>query len=971
MANSDHLAKLSSEICSPVPFWFLNGPIQQWQISREMELMSHKGITEVVVHPRYGLAVDYLSEEWFEIFGWCIEEAKRRGMRIWIYDEFNWPSGTAGMTVQNMNPNYRSKYLAVEHTSLRKIDLHSFEPGVCMIAASIQAGVVTKTKLLNGINDLISLTGDWTIFNCRLKYDPYYIDTLSKEAVDCFKRVTYEEYYRRFGNEFGKTIRAVFTDEASIYWVSVGYDDWNLPYTDDYFETFRERFGYDCRHMIPYLFFPGREGSAFRADYWDHAGYLFNERYHRNLGEWCREHGLIYTGHNNHEEPLRYQIRFQGNMFGAMRAMDVPGVDHLGKQTLGNSWISIIGHKICSSEAHFDGKPRAMSESFGVMDWDTTFTHLKRVTDWQYAHGINLLVPHALFHTISGMTKRESPPSFFYQSPHWEDFDYFVDYVHRLEEMLCGGRHLCKVAVFYPLSGLWSSYQSDRKTSDFEHTDNALNSLCLELIRNHVDFDIIDFDALSQAIIENGKIRLAQEEYELLIVPSTPYMRPKEVARLQEIASSGVRMILFHKAMEPLRHNLPDALRGATFVPTEQTESFIEVLGRQLDNDLQIVGGAAEDIMVYRREKDGRRIAFLVNRSEKHRKVVALLRNHPDPAMFDPETGTYTRLVGKKLGARLQVQLRFEPNQSYFIVSSIPEAANPPQIGQRATRIEVRNLRAEVPFNVASIYGFRYTPSDKAAAEGPVELDVRTEPRYISCNWDPNPPDFSRFAGIYEAELTIECDTEGIALVLDKDYAECTVYLNGHEVTLEPCVPDESSSRTQRPHWLTDWQDVHADVGSLLQKGVNHFRIVSPTKLSEPLRLVGNFHVRIEGNRIKLVREDEFDPFCLEDVYPFYSGTVTYRAEFELSQPCQSLVLELGDVRDVVEVLVNGKYVGKRLWPPYKLELAPNVHPGTNELVIQVRNNLANLVLGQARPFGLRSAPTLTAFTEVQSDHSS
>ncbi len=962
MTLPEHLKDLSLQIHSPVPFWFINGHVERWQIGREFELMERKGIREVIVHPRYGLAVEYLSEEWFTIFSWCLEEAKRRGMFIWIYDEFNWPSGTAGMTVQKINPEYRSKYLAVEHQPLRDIDLNRFEPGVCMVAANIEAGIVTKTKLLQTINELVSLTGNWTIFNCKLKYDPYYVDTLSKEAVDCFKRLTYDEYYKRFASEFGKTIRAVFTDEASIYWVSVGYDDWNLPYTDDYFATFRERFGYDCRTKIPYLFYPGRESASVRADYWDHAGYLFNERYHRSLAAWCREHGVIYTGHNNHEEPLRYQIRYQGDMFGTMRAMDVPGVDHLGKQTLGNPWISIIGHKICSSEAHFDGKPRAMSESFGVMDWDTTFTHLKRVTDWQYAQGINLLVPHAFFHTVSGMTKRESPPSFFYQSPNWEDFDYFTDYVRRLEEMLCGGRHVCKAAVFYPLSGLWSSYQPDRKTSEFEHTDNSLNSLCLELIRNHIDFDILDFHALNEAIVEGGKIKLGDEEYELLLVPSEPYMRPAEVARLQELALLGVRMALFHRAMEPIKHNLPDGLRGATFVPTEQMPSFIELLGRQLEQDLQIIGAGAEDIMVYRREKDDRRIAFLVNRSEKHRKVVVLLRDYTDAAIFDPETGSYTRLEGRLIGTRIQAQLRFEPNQAYFIVSGMPNAPSPIRLSQQGTSVELEDFSVEVPFNVASLYRFQYTPSGRS--DEPTEVDVRTNPRYISCNWDPNPPDFTQFAGIYETHVNIECDTQGVALVLDRDFAECGVWVNDVQIALHPCVPNEDASKQERPLWLMDWQDVRADIGHLLRRGINHFRIESPTKLSEPVRLVGDFHVRLADAYITLVSPGEFDPFKLESAYPGYSGTVRYRARFELNHTYRSLILDLGDVRDSAAVYLNGTLVGKRLWAPYKFELARHAQLGLNELVIEVRNNLANLISGQPRPYGLRQAPTLTAYAE-------
>lgn len=992
---SEKLNDLSKQIRSPVPFWFLNGHVDEGQIIQEFEMMAEKGIEDVIVHPRYGLQAEYLSDDWFEIFGWCVREAKKHGMHVWIYDELNWPSGTAGMSVQKIDPNYRSKYLSVDRKPLREIDLNVFEPGVCIIAANIEGGSVTKTKLLEDLNALLSLTGDWHIFNCKLRYDPYYIDTLSQDAVDCFKRVTYEEYYKRFDAEFGKTIRAAFTDEPSIYWVSVGYDDWNLPYTDDFFETFESRYGYNPRPMIPYIFYPGRDPAtglsmaAFRADYWEHAGYLFNQRYHGTLSNWCREHGIIYTGHNNHEEPLRYQIRFQGNMFGTMRTMDIPGVDHLGKQTLGNHWISIIGHKICSSEAHISGKARCMSESFGVMEWDTTFENLKRVTDWQFALGINLLVPHAIYHTISGMTKRECPPSFFYQSPHWEDFDEFSKYIRRLEDMLTGGRHICKVAVMYPSTGLWAGYQPDRKTTEFEHTDNFLNSLCLELIRNQIDFDLLDFRALREAKLEDSKLMLADEVYEVLIVPAAPYLRREEVARLTEIVRSGVNTTFFYRLMEPIEHNMPDAMRGASFVRTEELVSFVEILKRQVNHDIQIVGGGAEDIMTYRREKDSRKITFLLNRSDKHRKVVALLKDYPDPAVFDPESGEYTKLEGRESGPKLQVQLRFQPNQSYFIVSGVADAKNAKDLSGEPSPIALRDLQVEVPFNVASIYHFCYRPSSECStaedvfASGnastptfePKEVDVRTNPRYLPVNWDPNPPDFTQHAGCYEAEIEINFDPAAIRMIVDKDFSECEVYVNGKQVELQPCWTSLASKHSpngstlasklanlKSQPFLTDFQDVCADIGHLLKRGTNHFRVISPTKLSEPLRLVGDFRVRIEGTKVVLLEPGYVNPFGLEQDYPFYSGTIVYRAHFDLDKKYSALILNLHDVRDTATVWVNGRFAGKRLWAPYVVDITDLAQTGLNILEIEIRNNMANLINGNPRLLGLTNPPTIAGF---------
>ncbi len=948
---NQELNNLSKEISSPVPFWFLNGPVEEWHIVREFEMMAGKDLHEVIVHPRYGLQCEYLSDEWFEIFGWCIREAKKHNMHIWVYDELNWPSGTAGMTV-TVNPDFQGKYLAVQAKPLSEIDLATFQPGEYVVAANIEGRSITKTRVLDDITALKGLTGTWTIFNCTVKRDPFYIDTLSFEAVNEFKKVTYDEYYKRFGNEFGKTIRCVFTDEPSIYWVSVGYDDWNLPYTGDYFSTFEARYGYSPVPCIPHLFYPGAKGTAFRADYWEHAGFLFNQRYHGNLGGWCRDHGVIYTGHNNHEEPLRYQIRFQGDMFGTMRAMDIPGVDHLQKATLGNNWISIIGHKICSSETHFDGKARCMSESFGVMDWDTTYENLKRVTDWQFALGINLLIPHAVYHTIGGMTKRESPPSFFYQSPHWQDFDYFSEYVKQLESMLCGGRHLCKVAVLYPTSGLWSSYQSDRKTPEFDHTDNFLNSLCLELIKAQVDFDLVDCTALAQAQLEDGKIKLADEAYEVLIVPATPYMRADEIARLTEIVRSGVQTTLFHKSMEPLRENMPDGMRGATYVRSDELTAYVDILKKGVDEDIQIQGGGAEDIMLYRREKDGHKVTFLLNRSEKHRKVSALIRDYPDAALFDQETGTFTKLEGRQAGKKTLMQLRFQPNQSYFIVSGVPDAQAPSAAPEETIPVAFTNLQVSVPFNVASIYHFEYAKPGEDARRA----DVRNHPRYMPCQWTADKPDFTKHAGDYEAKIALDFDPASetsIQMMVDKDFAECDVYVNGTKIDLKPAPAFAKDS------FLTDFSDVSAFVGHLFKRGENALKVVSPTKLSEPLRLVGDFRVSIEGEQVTLRAPGEPNPLNLELDYPFYSGTITYRAEFTLEKPCQSLTLNLHDARDAAEVWVNGKNAGKRLWQPYLFEIADLAQPGKNTLTIEVRNNMANLILGNPRALGLRQMPTL------------
>ena len=115
-----------------------------------------------------------------------------------------------------------------------------------------------------------------------------------------------------------------------------------------------------------------------------------------------------------------------------------------------------------------------------------------------------------------------------------------------------------------------------------------------------------------------------------------------------------------------------------------------------------------------------------------------MMKDYPDAALYDHETGTYTRLEGRRAGRKTQIQLRFQPNQSYFIVSNVSDAPASREFRGESLPIEIRDLRFEAPFNVASIYHFSYTRE----GQEPAEMDVRSNPRFIPCNWS---PDCSRF----------------------------------------------------------------------------------------------------------------------------------------------------------------------------------------------------------------------------------
>ena len=121
----------------------------------------------------------------------------------------------------------------------------------------------------------------------------------------------------------------------------------------------------------------------------------------------------------------------------------------------------------------------------------------------------------------------------------------------------------------------------------------------------------------------------------------------------------------------------------------------------------------------------------------------------------------------------------------------------------------------------------------------------------------------------------------------------------------------------------------------------------------EPIALSGEFEV---GKKNLLVGAGKFKPagdLCGLG-YPHYRGKVRYQAEVELGKEYLDfyLLLDCGEVRDQVEVLVNGKSAGKKIGPPYQFPIGELVQAGKNSMEFLVSNTAANL-LSTAEPWGL------------------
>ena len=207
---------------SIAPFWFWNDDLQPENLKWQMKEMHEKGVSEVVISSRLGIEIDYLSDEWFDRIETVVKYAEKLGMKIWLYDEDNWPSGYAGGKVLEENPDYCGKHLK---------------------------------RIADSENDQVVYQQDYTSWNPAYS-ESYYPDMLNRSATETFIKYTHQIYKTKVGQYFGNVIKGFFVDESGFYnnlqLIDIG-DDGTIAWTDEFPAYFLKRNGYDITEKLPHL----------------------------------------------------------------------------------------------------------------------------------------------------------------------------------------------------------------------------------------------------------------------------------------------------------------------------------------------------------------------------------------------------------------------------------------------------------------------------------------------------------------------------------------------------------------------------------------------------------------------------------------------------------------------------------------------------------------------------------------------
>ncbi|MDK1032741.1 MAG: glycosyl hydrolase, partial [Planctomycetia bacterium] len=367
-----------------------------------------------------------------------------------------------------------------------------------------------------------------------------YLDTMDYKSVQRFIEVTHEAYRKACGEEFGKTIPGMFTDEANRYHINLfpGRNplSYPAPWTPKLPTVFKKRYGYDILDYLPHIFFDidGRRVSTARYHYHDCTTFLFVDAFGRQSGEWCERNGIALTGHVLHEETPSSQTKVIGDAMRFYEHMHLPGIDILTAH-----WYEYDTAKQCTSMARQMGRKWVLSEMYAGTGWDFTFEGHKAVGDWQAALGVNLRCNHLSWFTMAGEAKRDCPASILHQSPWWRQYKKVEDYFARVNVLMTVGEAVCDVLVIHPIESTWVRCRAGWLDGDpeVEQLDKNLADIRDWLMQAQLEFDYGNEEIMSRYASvgrKGGKpaLKVGKVSYATVVVPPMLTVRRSTVVLL-------------------------------------------------------------------------------------------------------------------------------------------------------------------------------------------------------------------------------------------------------------------------------------------------------------------------------------------------------------------------------------------------------------------------------------------------------
>ncbi len=603
----------------PLPFWFWNDALDEAEISRQIRDFHAKGVSGWVLHPRIGIPKDipYLSDRFMSLVKHAVLEAASCGMKVVLYDEGMYPSGSAHGMVVAGNPEFASRGLRVREypcpgrlafspeldagetvvavLAVVKSAAHAIEPARTRKLAFEEGRVRFERPTEENWSVLVfsEIFTRGTIRGIHFGEDdgereaPPAADLLNPAAVSKFIRLTHDRYYEVLREYFGSTVMAMFTDEPDVLGRCAAPDV--KPWTGGFLEHFRQC-GNDELDLAALWFEAGPDTGLKRKNYRRAVNQRLESAYYRQLSQWCAEHRIALTGHPHESDDI-----------GLLHYFHIPGQDIVWRWVAPEEGRGLEGRhstvgKCSADAARHRGRRRNANECLGCcgpqgIPWALTMDDMKWYLDWLFVRGVNLIYPHAFYYSLNGAKRREErPPDVGPHNIWWPYYRTLANYIKRLSWLMTDSVNVTPLAVLC-------------------EADRLPWAVAKPLYRNQLEFNYLEESLLSSVAcrIADGTICIARQQYRVLVIDDAALVTEELRARLHSFMAGGGTVLLYQPA--------PDATLPEGAVAIATAAELVAAVEKRIVRDL-LFRPADPNLRVSHVIKENQHFYLLVNEGE-------------------------------------------------------------------------------------------------------------------------------------------------------------------------------------------------------------------------------------------------------------------------------------------------------------------------------------------------------------------
>lgn len=769
------------------PFFWQHGESNE-VIMDYLNKMNEQGIKNACIESRHYKG--FMTERWWEILDLILSEARKREMKIWLLDDYSFPTGVANHKVPE---ELKKSYLECRrvdvvgpntHAEIDLTNLAGFR-AVMMNQERLNNKIVAVYLTENNVENTDQffyqtaqdVTGSVEGNTLRLKLDAKdyslfilysttcgqekmtedHLDPMRKEAAQVLLDEVYEPHYQRYKEYFGNTIVGFFSDEPRFGNVkgseaSIGRMEMPLPWNEDVEEECKARGIFDKL----FLLFHGEVEEKYHVSYefMDIVTTLYSNNFSKVIGNYCIGKNIDYVGHIIEDNGAHARLGYgAGHYFRSIAGQTIAGIDIIGGQVVpgmdyqhsafnvGGSNGEFYHYALCklgASAAKLDPIKQGlcMCESFGAYGWYEGLKMMKWITDHMISHGVNRIVPHAF--DPKEFPDWDCPPHFYAHgnNPQYPYFHKWANYADRLCNLMQDGYQVSKIGVLYHAFAEWSG--------DYMPIEKVLK----ELQTNQIACDIVSEDYLMDCDNFETGFTINGYPYEMLIVPYAERLPLKLINKIVEL-SRKVKVVFIK--------GIP-----ARFPETSQCEvsELSELIKLHMDNATREIKTSSKEnkLVYYHYKRENEEIFMFTNEDIKkgiHTEIS--LKFQENLVEYDAYKNKVYAFDYTKEDGEISFDLNLEPYQSLILVTgTAANASDKP--GKRVKKID-ESIQISLKAYNESAYRV---------------LNEVTYQDYLGGV-------FSDFTGNIKYDFSIDVDQKNIFLEVTEAFEVVTLKVNGKE----------------------------------------------------------------------------------------------------------------------------------------------------------------------------------------------